>query len=252
MGLLNAARQVKHTAFVARKRSRQGAVNAWDQVLRARASSTDYRFDIEFHRDKYGGLPRMYFLHRTVGQVSPALPEPERRVFCFWTGENEMSPARRTALVAMHERTEVPVELVTAETLHNWIVDGHPLHPMYENLSFVHRSDYLRAYFMAHHGGGYSDIKAPTAGWLGPWEDFADPQAWIVGYPERSSRSCGGDDHTLLGRDIHRNFSRLVGLDRCISLLIEDLDRLTHQGPACGLVGDHAAVVVKERHGEAS
>jgi hypothetical protein len=30
----------------------------------------------------------------------------------------------------------------------------------------VHRSDYLRPYFLHHHGGGYSDIKRQTGTWL--------------------------------------------------------------------------------------
>jgi hypothetical protein len=35
----------------------------------------------------------------------------------------------------------------------------YPLHPAFKYLSYVHKSDYLRSYFMHFYGGGYADIK---------------------------------------------------------------------------------------------
>jgi mannosyltransferase OCH1-like enzyme len=73
------------------------------------------------------------------------------------------------------------VLLYTPSTIPSLQVPGSPFHPAYPYLSAVHRADYLRAYVMHHHGGGYSDIKTPY-GW--PWYDaFRDfdlkPQAMI-------------------------------------------------------------------------
>lgn len=159
MSILTLARQLKHAAFVARKRNGKRVTDIWDDFLRVRAAHTHYTFDVDSHRDRYGELPRQYFLHRSAPQGPSSKQVPDLRVFCFWTGDNDLPPARVEGLDAMRQMIGVPVELITPEKLPAWVVEGHPLHPMYSQLSYVHRSDYLRAYFMAHHGGGYSDIK---------------------------------------------------------------------------------------------
>ena len=62
--------------------------------------------------------------------------------------------------------TGVDLVLVTPDNLGEWLVDDSPLHPAYEDLSLIHRSDYLRGYLMHHHGGGYIDIKQPLGSWV--------------------------------------------------------------------------------------
>lgn len=56
--------------------------------------------------------------------------------------------------------------LITPENLHDWVVRDHPIHAAYEFLSYTGRGDYLQAYLMYHHGGGYADIKPQTSSWL--------------------------------------------------------------------------------------
>jgi hypothetical protein len=87
------------------------------------------------------------------------------RIFGFWTGDNAMPELRQRCWSSFAVTGLEPV-LVTSDTLDRWIVPDHPLHPAYELLSPVHRSDYLRPYFMHHHGGGYADIKQQTGSWL--------------------------------------------------------------------------------------
>jgi len=87
------------------------------------------------------------------------------RIFAFWTGDNPMSENRKACL-ATFERTGLEPVLVTPDNLSEWVVPDHPIHPAYEHLSAVHRSDYLRAYFMHHYGGGYSDIKTHKESWI--------------------------------------------------------------------------------------
>ncbi len=77
--------------------------------------------------------------------------------------------------------------LVTPDTLGRWIVPDHPLHPAYEFLSPVHRSDYLRPYFMFHHGGGYADIKRQTGSWL-PAVDRVNRSRFLIGAGYREIR----------------------------------------------------------------
>ncbi|MDO4919089.1 hypothetical protein [Kocuria sp.] len=213
MDALQPLRQAKHQAFLTRRLIGRGLRRAVDTGFRAYDRALPYRFDPEAHRDRYGSYPRMYFLHRQAPAPDTISVDVPRRIFCFWTGANPMSDARARCLHSMravHKGLEVV--LVTPETLDRWLVPGHPLHPAYEHLSLVHRSDYLRAYFMTHHGGGYADIKIPTRPWTGAFDALQHhPDTWLLGYPERSSRSCGGDDYTRLGRDIHRHYGSLVG-----------------------------------------
>ena len=118
----------------------------------------------------------------------------ERRVFVLWTDERSLTANRAAALDGMRRvcaAEGVRVELVTPETLDLWTgphaataagcgglplpASGSsssnnrlpPLHPAYEHLSAVHRSDYLRAYLALHWGGGYCDLKRPAT-WLLP------------------------------------------------------------------------------------
>jgi hypothetical protein len=88
-----------------------------------------------------------------------------QRIFAFWTGDNEMPEVRRQCFETFGI-TGLDPTLVTTDNLSEWIVPDHPLHEAYEFLSSVHRSDYLRAYFMYYHGGGYADIKHQTGSWL--------------------------------------------------------------------------------------
>src|SRR3954468_2769032 len=91
--------------------------------------------------------------------------EWSERIFGFWTGDNPMPDTRKRCWDSFAVTGLAPI-LVTPNTLDRWIVPEHPLHDAYEYLSPVHRADYLRAYFMFHHGGGYADIKTQTGSWL--------------------------------------------------------------------------------------
>lgn len=100
--------------------------------------------------------------------------------------------------------------LVTPERLEDWIVPGFPLHEAYQHLSLVHRSDYLRAYLLHHHGGGYADIKFSRASWLGAFDAFEASPCWLGGYTEKHRLLVplvGGE----LERDLRRTSRQLLG-----------------------------------------
>lgn len=109
-----------------------------------------------------------------------------RVIYQFWTGDNEMSPARKACLESS-VNLGVPVKLITPDNLGEYVIPGHPLHKSYGLLSYTHRSDYLRCYFMHFHGGGYADIKFYTKdnNWPAAF-DILDsrPEVDIVGAPE--------------------------------------------------------------------
>lgn len=110
----------------------------------------------------------------------------EQRIFAFWTGDNIMPDIRKRCLDSFGV-TGLEPTLVTRETLPQWIVPGQPLHPAYEFLSPVHRSDYLRAYFMYHYGEGYADIKQQTGSWL-PTVQRVNDSRFLIGAGYREIR----------------------------------------------------------------
>jgi hypothetical protein len=210
--LLRPARQAKHAAFVARKTLRTQYIKGRDVAFAAYDRRFPYHLDTERHRDSWGNMPRMYFLHRDPpAGTTTSLPAPPK-VYLFWTGDNALTPGREAGVASIRRHNpDLDVVLVTPANLAELVLDDHPLHPAYANLSLNHRSDYLRAYFMHHHGGGYSDIKQTDHAWRDALHHLnSSPGLWLIGYPEVSSSSCGGRD-ALLGPDIRRHFSSLIG-----------------------------------------
>ena len=108
----------------------------------------------------------------------------EGRIFAFWMG-GEMTSQRKACLDAMRAISQVPVILVDADNLSEWLVPEDPLPAVFPFLSAVHKADYLRVYFMYHHGGGYSDVKRPERSWRAAFETInAASQKFALGYPE--------------------------------------------------------------------
>lgn len=108
--------------------------------------------------------------------VTRAVP---RRIFGLWTGPNAM-PERRRSCWATFGVTGLDPVLVTPANLAEWVVPHWPLHPAYELLSPTHRADYLRAYLMHHHGGGYADIKRQLRSWI-PTVEKVVRSRWLIG-----------------------------------------------------------------------
>lgn len=167
-------RSAKHAAWLARRR-------AWARAEPAVAPGIDAALRAYTRRNPPESA------HGGSLNLRPA----PRRIFCLWTGDNPMSTNRERAMLEIRRFNEPDTEvvLVTPETLGDWVVAEHPLHPAYEDLALIHRSDYLRTYLMHHHGGGYSDVKAAQHAWAPAFDALDDdPEAWLLGYPEVSYR----------------------------------------------------------------
>ncbi|MBB1513198.1 hypothetical protein H5399_12780 [Tessaracoccus sp. MC1627] len=205
--LLDVARQMKHVGFVAAKRGKIAARSVKFGAATVAAGPYSKTRPYAFKRERY----RRTFLFREPPQLNHPSELP-RRILVAWTGANQLTPNRARNLARMRETVGLPVELVTPDNLRDWVVDGHPIHPAYEHLSLVHRSDYLQAYLMHHHGGGYSGIKAPLHSWGEAYRRAAaDPDAWLTGYTELTAASVvrlAGP----LGFDVAMHHPRLVGL----------------------------------------
>ncbi|MBS2936449.1 hypothetical protein KDN32_01685 [Nocardioides sp. J2M5] len=196
MDPLRAARQAKHLAFVADKRSRRALKKAKFDLATLAFRQTERIRPFSYDPSRYADT----FLARSVLPDRPsAFPE---RVFAIWAGENELTDNRKRNLELVRSRIGLPVELVTPASLGRWLVPGHLLHPAYEHLSLIHRSDYLRGYLMHHHGGAYVDIKRPLDSWSVPFSVMErDPHAWVTSYSAAHANWIGKLPGRM-GRDI--------------------------------------------------
>jgi hypothetical protein len=131
-------------------------------------------------------------------------------VWTFWTGTNPLTEARTRCLENLKRVTQAEVILVTPATLAEYIKHDSPFHPGYEFLSLTGRSDYLRAYFMYHHGGGYSDIKESYGSWK---RGFAildkNPEIWMVGTCEKKPTHVGYQEDEEVWEVLQKNYKSL-------------------------------------------
>lgn len=129
-----------------------------------------------------------------------------KTIFCFWTDDNPMSKNRIESVESLRSVTGLPVQLVTRANLDRFILEDDPLPEEYEFLSAVHRADYLRCYFMHHHGGGYSDIKRATKSWTASWDAVSsDENLWISGYKEIGPGGVAHKDYRHLWESLIGN-----------------------------------------------
>jgi hypothetical protein len=106
----------------------------------------------------------------------------ENYIFIFWSGNNPITLNRLKSIKALLEISEAHVIYVTVNNLNKFILEEQPFHKAYNFLSVIHKSDYLRCYFMNFYGGGYSDIKKPSGSWKKSFEDLKNSDKWINGY----------------------------------------------------------------------
>lgn len=106
-------------------------------------------------------------------------------IYCFWVGNHlSMTENRYNSLKSIEDNSNVEVKLITNDNLEQFILKEHPLHEGFEFLSEVHKSDYLRTYFMNFHGGGYSDIKPCSWDWNPYFDKLNNSDSYGIGAPE--------------------------------------------------------------------
>ena len=108
----------------------------------------------------------------------------DKVIYVFWTGKNEITPNRLKGIESLKKNSGVRVLLITPNNLNDYIVKDDPLPEAYNYLSLNHKSDYLRAYFMHHHGGGYADIKLYKHSWTEAFDQLEKSDAYAIGYKE--------------------------------------------------------------------
>ncbi len=133
-----------------------------------------------------------------------------RIIYVFWTGENEMSDNRKSCIESIKKNAGVEVVLVTPTNLDSFILSDYPLHSAFEYLSHVHKSDYLRCYFMYHFGGGYSDVKMCTKNWVNAFEKLEKSKKWLLGYREIKTRALAKAEGNMK-LDMHKHYLSVIG-----------------------------------------
>jgi hypothetical protein len=110
----------------------------------------------------------------------------QRNLYSFWVGHNNptMNQNRLNGLESIKINSKVNHVLITDDILSSYVIDNHPLHEGYQYLSDVHKADYLRTYFMHHHGGGYTDIKPCSWDWNPYFSQLEASDAFGIGAPE--------------------------------------------------------------------
>lgn len=158
----------------------------------------------------YGRYPHTFLERRPPAEAVEDGDVPNV-IWSFWTGDNPLSPAREEGLASMRRlNPHTPIEFITPERLDDFIVAGHPLHPAYEFLSLNHRSDYLRAYFLYHFGGGYSDIKTLKQTWLPAFERLREQgDKWALG-TSLSDPKWAGNPPGRLGKHVRRYYQTVL------------------------------------------
>lgn len=210
------AQQLKHRLHTARVRlAARRLASAHDRIAR-RAQEVPYVWD----RDRYdAGIGHaadsnsstfvVNHLLWSLPQARDAVPAPQapKVLWALWTGDNPVTPRRRESLDALAaDNPDLEIRVVTPANIQEHVVADHPLHPAYERLSYMHRSDYLRAYLMLHHGGVYCDIKQYTRPLSVLVDQLnADPDLWACGAAERAPEHTG-PAFGPLGQDQRRYF----------------------------------------------
>ena len=173
--------------------------NVYQKILNIKQG----RYIYSFSKEKY---PHSFLVHDAPHlNVKENAPEV---IYCFWTGDNPLTDNRIKGLEALEKNAGVPVKLITPENLPDYILPEFPLHKGYELLSFVHRSDYLRCYFMHHYGGGYADIKPFNHSWKSAFEKLNNKKdKYILGYPELLYGGLTPVKHSFLAdKTIYKNY----------------------------------------------
>jgi hypothetical protein len=146
-----------------------------------------------------------HYLHKKVYEYESFESNP-RTIYLFWTGSNPLTDNRQKAIESIRAKSGCDVKLITIHNLDSYILKDHPLHPAYEYLSEVHKSDYLRTYFMHFYGGGYSDVKQVGGDWNKAFEDMEhNPNAYANGYPEIGPHGVGYAPYAQYWKDLIGN-----------------------------------------------
>lgn len=205
--ILHFLRQTKHRAFVLHDRAR-----LWWRY-RGHVALNDRRWARAEQRHPFVYSPGRY-PHTFLAQSEPEPTETTSApadLWAFWLG-GELTAPRRASIEQLSLQHGLTLRLVTDADADEVCVAGYPFHPAYDDLTIVHRTDYLRAYVMHHHGGVYCDVK-PFRHPLRPILDQVNttPHLMAAAYRETTSEYVPELGYQL-GEDLKRHYHAVMGV----------------------------------------
>ena len=179
------------------------------------------RYNYNFSKEKY---PHSFLADNHISYNSD-IPAPEV-IYCFWTGDNPLTENRKKGLKTLEKYAKIPIKLITPENLSEYIKPNFPLHKGYDLLSLTAKSDYLRCYFMHHHGGGYADIKPFNHSWKSAFAKLnKHKDKYIIGYPELLFAGLAPiEDRFLPNKSLYPNYKNILDSEK---KLFQDLTKHT-------------------------
>ena len=121
-----------------------------------------------------------------------------------------MSSHRHKCLMSFYKNSESEIILIDKSNLYQWVASN--LHPAYKLLSYTHRADYLRCYFMHNFGGGYSDIKFCRFSWNHYFLRLKSSEKLLMsGYTERKATDIASEE-----AHIKNSYANLPGMGHFI------------------------------------
>jgi hypothetical protein len=163
---------------------------------------------------RYKRYKRLRRFSRNRGLRQKGGADFPQKVWCVWVGGTPMSETRSKAFQSIKDTVGVEVELVTDETLPNYIKADAPFHEAYQYLSATHKCDYIRGYLMHNYGGGYTDIKITSASWKPFFDELAaDPNLWGIGCEaEHAGTIAPAINNEALTQEMKDNYTKIIGV----------------------------------------
>ncbi len=181
--MINFVKGIKHKFFIIKKYRVPQVKNLYFKIFYKR-----YEYTPELYRVKVGGVTMpsssTFLVNHTLFAQNKKFDghgEAPYRIFLIWFG-GEMSKNRRLGIESIkNANPNLDIQIITNDNMDSFVRDEHPLPPSFNYLSFVHRSDYFRAYLMHYYGGVYSDIKPLDIQWRGLIDELNKTDLFAIG-----------------------------------------------------------------------
>ena len=158
-------------------------------------------------------------------------------VFVTWFGP-ERTGKREKCFQSLFKNMDVPIFFVDEKNYLELENPAWPIHKVVKNslpfdknnpkgLSMNHVSDYMRAYVMHHHGGGYHDVKAREdhENWQPHFDRFVDENIFLIGVKEKDP-----EDIACLQKTIDRANSDLSKFAKNCDDVRQQYDQIVSAG----------------------